>query len=175
MFKILGCTIAVPHSGQNLVYTGWGVAIGAFGYGYHFGAVKVLLALAAIPRERRAPLIDSAIKAGTDFIFSIDPATADYPHPYSLKPSEKWWKFGFPGFYVTDLLQLVEAMARLSCGQDPRLANAIHIIQDKRDSTGRWKLEYDYQGKIKVDFGEKNKPSKWVTLRTLRALETVGC
>ena len=69
----------------------------------------------------------------------------------------------------------MEATARLGYGQDPRLANAIQIIQDKQDSTGCWKLEYDYQGKIKVDFGKKNKPSKWVTLRALRALKMAGC
>lgn len=140
-----------------------------------WGAVKVLLAFAALPYGRRTPLIDAAIQAGVDFIFSSDPATADYPHPYSPKTSGNWWKFGFPVFYVTDLLQLVEAMVGLGYGRDPRLANVLQIIRDKQDSTGRWKLEYDYQGKIKADFGNKKEPSKWVTLRALRTLKMASC
>ena len=140
-----------------------------------WGAVKVLMAFAALPLERRTPLVNAAIKAGVDFIFSIDPATADYPHSYSPKTSGNWWKFGFPVFYVTDLLQLVEAMAGLGYGQDPRLANALQIIRDKRDANGRWLLEYDYQGKIKADFGKKKEANKWVTLRALRVLKMAGC
>ena len=136
-----------------------------------WGAVKVLLAFAALPRERRTPLIDAAIQAGVDFIFSIDPATAEYPHPYAPKASGNWWKFGFPVFYVTDLLQLVEVMVGLGYGQDARLENALQIIRDKQDLAGRWLLEYDYQGKISLDFANKKEPSKWVTLRALRTLK----
>lgn len=74
-------------------------------------------------------------------------------------------------FYVTDLLQNVEALVRLGLGADPRLARALNIIREKRDSQGRWILEYDYTGKIWVDFGVKRQPSKWVTLRALRTLK----
>ena len=133
------------------------------------------MAFAALPLERRTPLVNTAIKAGVDFIFTIDPATAEYPHPYAPKTSGNWWKFGFPVFYVTDLLQLVEAMVGLGYGQDPRLANALQIIRDKQDSNGRWLLEYDYQGKIKADFGKKKEANKWVTLRALRALKMASC
>ena len=140
-----------------------------------WGAVKVLLAFSALPIERRTPALEAAIKAGVDYIFSTNPATADYAHPYAPKPSGNWWKLGFPVFYVTDLLQLVEAMVGLGYGQDPRLANALQIIRDKQDSNGRWLLEYDYQGKIKADFGKKKEANKWVTLRALRALKMAGC
>ena len=140
-----------------------------------WGAVKVLLAFSALPVECRTPAIEAAIKAGVDFIFSIDPATADYAHPYTPKPSGNWWKFGFPVFYVTDLLQLVEAIVGLGYGQDARLANALQIIRDKQDSNGRWLLEYDYQSKIVVDFGKKKEANKWVTLRALKALKMTGC
>ncbi len=138
-----------------------------------WGAVKILLALAALPQDRRTPLINAAINAGVDFIFSTDPAGADYPHPYSAKTSGNWWKFGFPVFYITDLLQLVEAMVGLGYGRDPRLASAIQIIKDKQDFNGRWLLEYDYQGKIKLDLGTKKVPNKWVTIRALRVLKAV--
>lgn len=135
-----------------------------------WGAVKVMLAFGKLPRAKRTPLIDKAIEAGIAFLFSCDPAKADYPCGYASKPSGNWWKFGFPVFYVTDILQIVEALAALDCGQDPRLTNAIDLVRGKADAQGRWALEYDYPGKTWLDFGAKKQPNKWVTLRALRAL-----
>ncbi|GAB4448059.1 MAG: hypothetical protein Fur0044_43890 [Anaerolineae bacterium] len=139
-----------------------------------WGAVKVMQAFSRWPRERRTPLIERAIRQGVDFLFSTDPAVADYPAGYSDKPSGNWWKFGFPVFYVTDLLQNVEVLAGLGYGDDPRLANALTFIRDKQDGQGRWLLEYDYAGKTWVDFGPKKQPNKWVTLRALRVLKAIG-
>jgi hypothetical protein len=139
-----------------------------------WGAVKVMLAFGKWPAQRRTPLIKRAIQHGVDFLLNTDPATADYPTGFSDKPSQNWWKFGFPIFYVTDLLQNIEALVKLGYGNDPRLANALAIIHEKQDDKGRWPLEYDYTGKTWVDFGAKKQPNKWVTLRALRVLKTVA-
>jgi hypothetical protein len=136
-----------------------------------WGAVKVMLAFSRWPAERRTPLIQRAISQGVDWLLSIDPVTAAYPCGYSAKPSGNWWKFGFPVYYVTDLLQLAEALVALGYGRDPRLARLLALIRDKQDDQGRWLLEYDYAGKMWVDFGPKRQPSKWVTLRALRLLK----
>ena len=138
-----------------------------------WGAVKVMLALSKLPREKRTTLIDKAINTGVNFLFSGDPAKADYPCGFSNKPSGNWWKFGFPMFYVTDMLQNVEALVGLGYGKDPRLINALNIIREKQNDQGRWLLEYDYSGKTWVDFGEKKQPNKWITLRALRVLTVV--
>ncbi|MBM3144369.1 MAG: nitrogen fixation protein NifH [Chloroflexi bacterium] len=135
-----------------------------------WGGVKVMLAFAKLPSQRRTPLIQRAIAHGVDFLFSCDPADAEYPTGWSNKPSGNWWKFGFPVFYVTDLLQNVEALVELGYGDDPRLARSLDLIRGKQDDRGRWPLEYDYAGKTWVDFGKKKQPNKWVTLRALRAL-----
>jgi hypothetical protein len=139
-----------------------------------WGAVKVMLAFGQLADPQQTPLIRRAIRQGVDFLLNTDPARAEYPCGYSSKPSQNWWKFGFPVFYVTDLLQIVEALTRLGYGSDPRLANAITIIQEKQDAQGRWNLEYDYTGKTWLNFGEKKQPNKWVTLRVLRALKTAA-
>jgi len=138
-----------------------------------WGAVKVMLAFSKLPKWRKTKLIDDAIAAGVDFLFSKDPAKADYPCGYAAKPSQNWWKFGFPVFYVTDLLQNVEALVGLGYGKDSRLANALDFIRKKQDSQGRWLLEYDYTGKTWLDFGAKKQPNKWVTLRALRVLKAL--
>ena len=136
-----------------------------------WGGVKVMLAFSKLPPERRTPLIEQAIKQGVDFLFSVDPAEATYPCGWTDKPSGNWWKFGFPVFYVTDLLQNVEALVRLGYGRDPRLANALSVIREKQDEQGRWSLDYNYHGKTWVDIGEKRQPDKWITLRALRVLK----
>jgi len=136
-----------------------------------WGAVKVMLAFSKLPKEKRTPLIEKAIQQGIDFLLGVDPATAAYPTGYAAKPSGNWWKFGFPVFYVTDILQLVEALIRLGLASDPRLSNALDLIRGKQDSKGRWQMEYSYTGKTWVDFGPKKQPNKWVTYRAAYVLK----
>jgi hypothetical protein len=139
-----------------------------------WGGIKVMLAFGALPSEHRTPLIQRAIQQGEDFFFGIDPATAAYPSGYASKPSGNWWKFGFPVFYITDLLQVAEALASLGYAQDERLRSTLTLIAKKQDASGRWLLEYDYTGKTWVDFGPKKQPNPWVTLRALRVLKRAG-
>jgi hypothetical protein len=133
-----------------------------------------MLAFGKLPVKGRTPLIRKAIQQGIDFFFSIDPATAKYPTGFANQPSGNWWKFGFPVFYVADILLIAEMLARLGYGSDPRLSNTLNLICDKQDSEGRWPLEYDYAGKTWVDFGKKKQPNKWVTLRALRTLRALN-
>jgi len=138
-----------------------------------WGGAKVMLAFSNLPPKQRTPVIEKAIRHGADFFFGVDPATANYPSGYAEKPSGNWWKFGFPVFYVSDILQIVEALVGLGYGSDPRLSNALKFIREKQDSEGRWPLEYDYIGKTWIDFGKKKQPNKWVTLRALRVLKAL--
>lgn len=138
-----------------------------------WGAVKVMLAFSKLPGQKRTRLIDDAISAGVRFLLSTDPAKADYPHGYAPKPSGNWWKFGFPVFYITDILQVAEALVGSGYGNDPRLANALKLIYEKQDEQGRWLMEYNYSGKTWIDFGKKKQPNKWVTLRVLRVFKAL--
>ena len=72
-----------------------------------------MLAFSKLPANRRTPLIKRAIQHGADFFLSVDPATAEYPTGFAAKPSGNWWKFGFPVFYVSDILQIAEALVCL--------------------------------------------------------------
>ena len=136
-----------------------------------WGAAKVMLAFSKLPVEKRTALVEGAIQHGVDFLFSVDPAEATYPCGWTQKPSGNWWKFGFPVFYITDILQIVEALVGLGYAGDPRLANALKLIQGKRDDQGRWALEYSYAGKTWVDFGEKKQPNEWVTSEGVESFE----
>ena len=136
-----------------------------------WGGAKVMLAFSRWPVERRTPLIQRAIDHGVDFLFSVDPAEAAYPSGYTGKPSLDWWKFGFPVFYITDILQVVEVLVRLGHASDQRLANALALVRAKAAPDGRWPLEFGYTGKTWFDFGPKKQPNKYVTLRAMRVLQ----
>ena len=139
-----------------------------------WGGVKVMLAFGKLPVQKRSGLIQRAIQHGADFLFSVDPSTAEYPHGWAEKPSGNWWKFGFPVFYVTDILQIAEALTALGYTRDPRLANTLELIRSKQDGEGRWPLEYNYDGKTWMRFGKMKEPNPWVTLRALRVLKAAA-
>lgn len=138
-----------------------------------WGGTKVMLAFSKIPEEMKTPLIKRAIQKGVDFLFSTDPAEAGYPNGWNLKPSGNWWKFGFPVFYVSDILQITEVLVSLGYGRDPRLANTIQLITEKQDPDGKWPLEYGYSEKTWIDFGPKKEPNKWVTIRAYQVLNKI--
>ncbi len=102
---------------------------------------------------------------------STNLAKAEYPNGCAEKPSQNWWKFGFPVFYVTDILQVVDTLVSLGFRTDPRLKPALDIIWEKQDAQGRWSLEYDYSGKTWVDFGLKKQPNKWATLHAVKVIQ----
>jgi len=137
-----------------------------------WAGVKVMTAFSRLPVERRSGLIERAIETGVDYFFSVDPVTAAYPYRDAYKPDPKWWKFGFPLFWVADILQIAEAFTGLGYGSDPRLANTLDLIKGKQDDNGRWLLELDhYRNRMWQNYGSRGKPSKWVTLRALRVLK----
>ncbi|MCL4532165.1 MAG: nitrogen fixation protein NifH [Actinobacteria bacterium] len=136
-----------------------------------WGAVKALLALARVPAERREPHVQRAVREGVEFLLSRDPAVADYPMGWgNKKPSESWFKLGFPSGYVTDLLQNLEALCELGYGKDPRLGPALRWLLSQQEGQGRWRNRYAYTGKTWVEIEKQGQPGKWVTLRACRVL-----
>jgi hypothetical protein len=126
-------------------------------------------ALAAVPQDLCTPAVRRAVEAGAAFLLSRDPAVADYP--YVERVSSTWFKFGFPLSYWSDVLEVTAVLVDLGYGSDPRLGSALRFILSKQDAQGRWKLENALNGKMWADVEQKGQPSKWVTLRALRALK----
>jgi hypothetical protein len=145
------------------------------GFPCAWGAAKALLALARIPPDRRSPAVDRAIEASVDFLLSRDPAVADYPMGYgNTKPNGSWFRLGFPSGYVTDVLQVLEALVEAGAARDPRLDHAIDWLLALQDAEGRWANRYTYAGKMWVDIDARGAPSRWVTLRACRVLRAIG-
>lgn len=140
-----------------------------------WGATKATLALARIPAAHRSPLVAEAVAAGASFLLSRDPAAADYPMGWgNTRPSRSWFRLGFPSAYVTDVLQVLEALCELGHGHDPRVAAAMAWLLTKQDDAGRWRNDYAYNGKTWVDIEPQGSPSKWVTLRACRVLRAAA-
>jgi hypothetical protein len=136
-----------------------------------WGALKEMGALARIPEARRSPLVQRAIEEGVRFLFSRDPAVADYPMGFgNTTPSSSWFKPGFPSGYVADVLQTLEVLAELGHGRDARLHRALAWLESGQDDEGHWRNRYAYKGKTWVDIERQGEPSKWVTLRACTAL-----
>lgn len=136
-----------------------------------WGAVKEMLALAAIPVDRRTDRERRAVEAGVEFLLSHDPAVADYPMPFgNTEPSGSWFKLGFPSGYVTDVLQNLEVLGELGVATDRRLDDAYGWLVGLADADGRWKNRYAYTGKTTVPIEKQGQPSKWVTLRACAVL-----
>ena len=139
-----------------------------------WGAAKAVLALARIPQDQRTPEVERALDAGVAFLLSRDPAKADYPMGYgNAKPNGSWFKLGFPSGYVTDVLQVLEALCEAGAAGDPRLGHAIDWLLGQQDGDGRWANRYAYAGKMVVDIDEPGRPSQWVTLRACRVIKAV--
>ncbi len=165
---------AITGEGEVRYYK-WATAGPGFACGFNlgqpcaWGANKALKALSAIPPGQRTPPVQRAIETGVEFLFSRNPAAADYP--YSRRVSPNWFKFGFPLSYWSDVLETAAVLADLGYGGDPRQANAIALILGKQDAHGRWTLENSLNGKMWVDIEQQGQPSKWITLRALRVLK----
>ena len=103
-------------------------------------------ALLAIPPDRRSPAVQRSLDQAAEFLFSRDPAVADYP--YTERVSSTWFKLGFPLSYWSDVLETLQILTDLGYGDDPRLQNATAFVLSKRDDQGRWKLKNSLRGKM---------------------------
>jgi len=137
-----------------------------------WGAVKALRSFAAIPAEKRSSAVRKAVEVGAGFLLSHDLTRADFP--YTGKISSSWFKFGFPLSYWADLLEVLEVLADLGYGNDPRVSGLIQLILSKQDEQGLWKLENSLNGKMWTRIETRGQPSKWVTLRAVLALRAAG-
>jgi hypothetical protein len=87
------------------------------------------------------------------------------------KSAVAWTHFAFPAWWHYDVLRGLEYMRSAGVTPDERIAEAIELVELKRDGDGRWPLETRHPGMMPVDLGEvEGQPSRWNTLRSLRVL-----
>jgi hypothetical protein len=83
-----------------------------------------------------------------------------------------WTRFSFPTWWHYDVLRGLEYLRRAGASPDERVAEAIKLVESKRDGDGRWPLENRHTGTMPVEMDDSvGRPSRWNTLRALRVLE----
>jgi hypothetical protein len=81
-------------------------------------------------------------------------------------------RFAFPTWWHYDVLRGLDYLRRAGVTPDERVAEAIALVESKRDGDGRWLLETHYPGATAIEMGEREgQPSRWITLRALRVLD----
>jgi len=133
----------------------------------HMGVVKSMKALSAIPPRARSEKARTALAAGAEYLLAHHIFKKSHDLSSISKPG--WLKFGFPLMYQTDVLEILGILAELGVS-DARMSEAVQVVREARDRDGRWSMRNSYNGKTLVDVEKKGKPSKWITLRALRAL-----
>jgi len=143
---------------------------GVFPKNCYMGATKVLKAFSIIPEDKRTAEIKSMIKR------EVENVLENYIYKYlrnsdgSRKDKAGWKRFGFPLFYQSDALEVLDTLTRL-CVRDGRMESALELVKEAQRNDGKWLLKNTFNGKMWVDIEEKNKPSKWITLRAMRVLK----
>ena len=90
-------------------------------------------------------------------------------------PQQRWLTISFPNAWYYDLARVLDYFRNARPEPDGRMDEALDILESKRDADGRWPLDHAYHDRLLVDLGEsEGQPSRWITLRALRALRWAG-
>ncbi|HWM34823.1 MAG TPA: hypothetical protein VNR36_11350 [Pseudolysinimonas sp.] len=81
----------------------------------------------------------------------------------------------YPGYWFYDILRALDHLREASrvdgTRPDPRCAEAIGLLEAKRDGEGRWRHENTHEGPRLIELeGGEGTPSRWSTLRAMRVL-----
>ena len=80
-------------------------------------------------------------------------------------------EFAFPYYWHYDVLRALDYFRRSGADPDPRMAEAIEVVESSRQPDGRWLTGRVHPGRVYFDIeGAPGTPSRWNTLRALRVL-----
>ena len=80
-------------------------------------------------------------------------------------------EFAFPYYWHYDVLRALDYFRRSGTDPDPRMAEAVAVVQSRRQPDGRWLLDRIHPGRVHFNLeGGAGTPSRWNTLRALRVL-----
>jgi hypothetical protein len=142
---------------------------GVFPKNCYMGGVKVLRALVRIPKKHRSDELRRIIDQEVEIILENGIYKYLRKPDGSRKEKAGWKRFGFPLFYQSDVLEVLDTLTSLGV-KDERMQDAIELVlENQRD--GRWMLKNTFNGKMLCEIETKNKASKWITLRAVRVLK----
>jgi hypothetical protein len=160
--------IAEHLLGQQMADGGWNCRRrrGATHSSVHT-TISVLEGLRRYELRHRAGLrrVRAAQKAGREFLLAHR-LFKSHRTGHVIRPEFKL--FAFPPRWHYDVLRALDYFQSVNASLDPRLADAMALVEEKRHADGRWSLENSYPGKSFFELERRGKPSRWNTLRALR-------
>ncbi|MHA2140397.1 MAG: hypothetical protein ACXADC_04825 [Candidatus Thorarchaeota archaeon] len=133
------------------------------------GRVKMLRGLSSIPDNSRTKEIRTIIDEEVEVVLENRIYKYLKNSDGTRKEKAGWKRFGFPLFYQSDILEVLDVLTLLGVRDDKMLETIDYVIENK-GKDGKWLLKNSYNGKMLCDIDIKGQPSKWVTLRALRVL-----
>jgi hypothetical protein len=93
------------------------------------------------------------------------------------KPSPRWFEFGFPLRFDSDVLEVLELLTPYVSPDHEAIQDGLALVMEKQGLDGRWPCEKEPKGgrwmNKFVELEEIGQPSKWVTLHVLNMLKTL--
>ena len=84
--------------------------------------------------------------------------------------SERFTQLTYPWHWHYTFLRGLDYLRLTPAVSDPRLADPIDLLRDKRKPNGRWPLQKRIPGTLLVEMEKPGQDSRWNTLRALRIL-----
>jgi hypothetical protein len=85
-----------------------------------------------------------------------------------VKP--EFTRFHFPPRWHYDVVRALEYFRAANARRDPRLEEAIELVEARKRADGRWHLPRGYPGKVFFEMEETGRASRWNTMRAMRVL-----
>ncbi len=135
----------------------------------YMGLCKVLKCFSVFPKQYRSRIINTIIDQVVEIILENQIYKYLRNPDGTRKEKAGWKRFGFPLFYNSDVLEILDTLARLKI-RDARTQDALNLVLETQQPDGKWLLKHSFNGKFWHDIEKKGQPSKWITLRALCVL-----
>ena len=93
--------------------------------------------------------------------------TGEIIHPELLR-------LAFPPRWKFNILRALDYFRSANLARDPRMEDALAVLQSKRRADGRWPVQSAYPGQVHFTMEKAGGPSRWNTLLALRVLDHFG-
>ncbi|MFW9908184.1 MAG: prenyltransferase/squalene oxidase repeat-containing protein [Candidatus Thorarchaeota archaeon] len=138
-------------------------------HGCFMGTITPLDAFSEIPSQNRTAGMTKSMESGIEFLLMHHLFRSDH-HDFRVI-NESWLTMGFPQFFY-DILRGLSVICKSGYGDDRRIDQALEVLI-KKQHRGTWVLESSPVGRMQTNLEQKNKPSKWITLKALEVIKSV--
>lgn len=139
-------------------------------HGCFMGTITPLDAFSETSNSLKDDYMKEAIRHGAEFLLMHRLYRSDH-HSFKVT-KQSWLKLCFPQFFY-DILRGLAVLTKLGYSNDERIDDALQVVLKKRDSSGKWRTDCGYSGRLYGTIETKDKPSKWLTLEALKIMKRV--